>query len=74
MANALIEWAVQECLKSQARALEHLRVCPRCGRLLIAVAEVAEENQTLPLTSEIWFLIGRLLREFRQCDGWPKGA
>ena len=74
MANPLIDYAVQECLKSQAQAIEHLRGCTRRARLLSAAFEIADESQVHTLITEAWFLVGRLLGELRRCDGWPRGA
>jgi hypothetical protein len=74
MANPLVSYAVQACLKSQAKAIEHIRGCTRCAQLLSAAFEVADESQVHTLITESWFLIGRLLGELRWCDGWPRGA
>jgi hypothetical protein len=44
MADPLIDQAVQECLKNQAQAIEHLRSCSRCDDYL----QPPSKSQTKP--------------------------
>jgi hypothetical protein len=70
-------------LKGQAEAAEHIRICPRCERLFLVAYEASADRlgglyPNLPRalaipSTDVWLITKDLLREFRQCQGWPKG-
>lgn len=66
----------RQLLKIQAQAAEHIRGCSRCERLFLVAFEATAEqlDQAPTLHSEVWLLTRELLREFRQCSDWPRGA
>ena len=66
----------RQLLNAQAQAAEHIRSCSRCQRLFLVAFEAAAEqlDQAATIHSEVWLLTRELLREFRQCSDWPRGA
>jgi predicted urease superfamily metal-dependent hydrolase len=76
----------RETLKAQALAAQHILTCPRGQRLFLVAyeAHVEQWEKANPLIggrpalglnpAEVWLITKELLREFRQCTDWPKGA